>query len=171
MPPSAKQEFGRWLPEWNLREWKLRDARHSRCRQGVGWTSARDPVCDSARSTMGLLDRLEHSAGGSMMHRYRVVERWDESDLCALQCHTGQYHVARSLNAMPPLHAALDGTKPHLGFCLLVCAASGAIFRVIFESINDTYPLFRGSGTARVKLVVARVMQLSAEYGARRLPC
>ena len=71
------------------------------------------------------------------MHRYRVVERWDESKLCALQCSAGRYHVARSLKAMPPLHATLNGTRPQLGFGLLVCAASGDTYRVIFEAIDD----------------------------------
>lgn len=81
------------------------------------------------------------------MHRYRVVERWDESELCALRCSAGRYHVARSLRAMPPLHATLNGTKPQLGFGLLVCAASGATFRVIFEAIDDARPLRGHSST------------------------
>ncbi len=81
------------------------------------------------------------------MHRYRVVERCDESELCALRCSAGRYHVARSLKAMPPLHATLNGTKPHLGFGLLVCAVSGATFRMIFEAINDSRPLLGHSST------------------------
>lgn len=71
------------------------------------------------------------------MHTYRVVERWAERGLCALRCSAGRYHVARALQRMPPLDAALHGDRPHLGFGILVCSASGAIFRVIFESIND----------------------------------
>jgi hypothetical protein len=74
------------------------------------------------------------------MHEYRVVERWPEEGEFALQCSSGRYHVARALNFLPPLHARLHGEKPHLGFTILVCLGSGAIFRLIFESINDAVP-------------------------------
>lgn len=72
------------------------------------------------------------------MHSYRVVERWDERSLFALRCSRGRYHVARALNALPARDADLTGDKPHLGFGVLVCVGSGAVFRVIFDSINDT---------------------------------
>jgi hypothetical protein len=71
------------------------------------------------------------------MHQYRVVERWTKEDLCALRCGTGRYHVARALKVVPPMEGVLVGDKPRLGFGILRCASSGAIFRVIFESIND----------------------------------
>jgi hypothetical protein len=74
------------------------------------------------------------------MHEYRVVERWTEEGLCVLRCASGRYHVARALNFMPAQEAPLNGDKPRLGFSILVCPASGAIFRLIFESINDGEP-------------------------------
>jgi hypothetical protein len=40
------------------------------------------------------------------------------------------------LNFMPPADTSLRGEKPHLGFNILLCAGSGAIFRAVFESIN-----------------------------------
>jgi hypothetical protein len=45
--------------------------------------------------------------------------------------------VARSLHVMPRLDAALNGDKPHLGFGLLTCTETSAVYRVIFEAIND----------------------------------
>jgi hypothetical protein len=45
--------------------------------------------------------------------------------------------MARALNFLPPEAAALHGDKPHLGFGLLLCPASGLIYRLFFESIND----------------------------------
>jgi len=74
------------------------------------------------------------------MHEYRVVERWKEEGLCVLRCSSGRYHVARALNFLPPEEAPLHGDKPRLGFSILVCPASGAIFRLIFESIDDAEP-------------------------------
>jgi hypothetical protein len=71
------------------------------------------------------------------MHEYRVVERWTEEGLCVLRCTSGRYHVAQALNFMPPEEAPLHGDKPRLGFSILVCPASGTIFRLIFESVND----------------------------------
>jgi hypothetical protein len=71
------------------------------------------------------------------MHKYRVIERWPEASLCALRCSSGRIHRARALNFLPPEAARLHGDKPHLGFGLLVCPASGAIYRLIFESINE----------------------------------
>ena len=70
------------------------------------------------------------------MYRYHVVERRADQNRLALRCHMGRYHVARALNVMPSEAVALNGDKPHLGFGILLCAASGTVFRVIFESIN-----------------------------------
>jgi hypothetical protein len=74
------------------------------------------------------------------MHEYRVVASWSEEALCALRCNSGRYHLARALNFMPPKEAPLHGDKPRLGFSILVCPGSAAIFRLIFESINNAEP-------------------------------
>jgi hypothetical protein len=74
------------------------------------------------------------------MHKYRVLERWAESGLCALRCSMGRYHVVRALSVTPPASACLSGDRPHLGFGILRCPTSGAIYRVIFESINELQP-------------------------------
>jgi hypothetical protein len=74
------------------------------------------------------------------MHEYRVVASWSEQALCALRCGSARYHLARALNFMPPKEAPLHGEKPRLGFSILVCPESGAIFRLIFESINVAEP-------------------------------
>lgn len=71
------------------------------------------------------------------MHRYHVVERWVDDSRVALQCHMGRYHVALALNGMPPAAGNLHGQKPHPGFVVLLCAISGTMFRMIFESINQ----------------------------------
>jgi hypothetical protein len=70
------------------------------------------------------------------MHHYLVVERWAEHGLCMLRCGAGRYHVARALSVMPPPGEPLSGDAPRLGFGLLVCAATGQIFRVIFEAVG-----------------------------------
>jgi hypothetical protein len=76
------------------------------------------------------------------MHKYRVVERWAEESRLTLRCSRGQYHLARALNVMPEVEARLEGYSPHLGFGVLTCPKSGAVFRVIFESIgNASKPL------------------------------
>lgn len=74
---------------------------------------------------------------GVQVHRYHVVELEAEKGMCELQSSTGGYHLARTLGQMPALNAVVHGDRPHLGFGILVCASSGAVFRVIFESIND----------------------------------
>jgi hypothetical protein len=74
------------------------------------------------------------------MHKYRVVQRWTESGLCVLKCSLGRYHVARALSVRPPARSCLGGDKPHLGFGILQCVETGAIYRVIFESINEVQP-------------------------------
>ena len=70
------------------------------------------------------------------MHSYRVIDRREDESRLALQCAAGQYHLTRVLNLLPPAGATLQGGMPRVGFGLLQCPASGAIFRVIFESIN-----------------------------------
>ena len=72
------------------------------------------------------------------MYKYRVVERWVEQSRLVLRCSKGRYYVARALSLATPPGAVLEGAKPHLGFDLLLCPQSGAIFRVIFESIGNT---------------------------------
>ena len=80
------------------------------------------------------------------MHTYRVVERWADESRIALRCDVGRYHLTRALNALPPAGATLHGTEVHLGFGILLCPTSGAIFRVIFESIDHTDPVFERHG-------------------------
>ena len=72
------------------------------------------------------------------MHRYHVVDLEAEDGMCVLQSSASLYHVARPLGCKPALYAVLHGDKPHLGFGILVCKESGAVFRVIFESINGS---------------------------------
>ncbi len=71
-------------------------------------------------------------------HKYNVIGRWVENSRLELRCSRGQYHVARGLSALPDANATLQGDKPHLGFGILICPKSGAIFRVIFESISNS---------------------------------
>jgi hypothetical protein len=71
------------------------------------------------------------------MHKYRVVEHLAKQGVCALQCSMGRRHLIRALDDMPDVTVRLAGDKPHLGFGVLRCTASGATFRVIFESINE----------------------------------
>jgi hypothetical protein len=71
------------------------------------------------------------------MHKYRVVDRCAEESRLTLQCDAGHYHLTRALSVFPPADATLEGAKPHLGFDLLLCPKSGAVFRVIFESIGN----------------------------------
>ena len=72
------------------------------------------------------------------MHKYRVVERWQEESRLALWCSAGRYHLARALGPLPVADARLEGSRPHLGFGTLQCTATGTVFRVIFESIGNT---------------------------------
>ncbi len=71
------------------------------------------------------------------MHKYRVVQCDAGERRLALQCGSGRFHVTRALNALPAPGAILNGDKPHLGFGILLCPKSGAVFRVIFESIDN----------------------------------
>lgn len=82
------------------------------------------------------------------MHKYRVVELHADKGLCALQCGQGRHHLIRALGRAPGLDTRLVGDKPHLGFGILRCTATGAMFRVIFEAINERPPpaLLPGSG-------------------------
>jgi hypothetical protein len=97
------------------------------------------------------------------MHEYRVVERWVDQGLCALECNFGRFHVARPLHVMPPAAFTLVGDQPRLGFGLLVCTATGAIFRMIFESINHsqllTAPGARSAPTADQPCLCARAAE------------
>ena len=72
------------------------------------------------------------------MHKYCVVERWPEERQLALRCSVGHYHLTRALGVLPAVDARLEGAKPHLGFGVLKCPVSGAMFRVIFESIGNS---------------------------------
>jgi len=46
--------------------------------------------------------------------------------------------MARALSVLPVVNAALEGARPRLGFGILLCPQSGSIYRVIFESIDNT---------------------------------
>lgn len=70
------------------------------------------------------------------MHKYRVAERWPDESRLTLQCGAGRYHVARVISLLPEVDETLEGAKPHLGFGILVCQTSGAMYRLIFEVIN-----------------------------------
>lgn len=74
------------------------------------------------------------------MQTYQVVERWANETRFALRCGRGKFHVTRALNNLPTTGATLHGARPELGLGILVCPVSGAIFRVIFESINQIDP-------------------------------
>jgi hypothetical protein len=70
------------------------------------------------------------------MHTYNVVESWARKSRLGLRCQVGRYHLARALHGSPSTGMRLNGARPHLGFGVLVCPKSGALFRVIFELIN-----------------------------------
>lgn len=71
------------------------------------------------------------------MFKYRVVQGEPGLSRVALQDGKGRYHMARALDCAPAPGAALDGTRPHLGFGVLQCRQSGHRFRVVFEVINS----------------------------------
>jgi hypothetical protein len=71
------------------------------------------------------------------MHQYRMIESWADRKRCLLRCSNDRYHVARALHQLPLANMLLRGEKPHLGFGILLCVATGSIYRVIFESINE----------------------------------
>jgi hypothetical protein len=71
------------------------------------------------------------------MHKYRVVAGHCPPPGISLRGRNGRFHLARALNG-PPAHGLLvGGDSPHLGFGLLVCEETEAVFRVIFEQINS----------------------------------
>ena len=76
------------------------------------------------------------------MHKYRVTGRWPDQSRLVLQCAAGRYHLIRALKMLPGDGDILVGNKPHLGFGMLICPASDAIYRVIFESINQAHMEF-----------------------------
>ena len=75
------------------------------------------------------------------MHKYRVVECCPGQKLL-LEGGVGRYHWARVLNESPQVGNLLTGSRPHLGFGLLLCSRSALTFRVVFESINCDDPAF-----------------------------
>ena len=83
------------------------------------------------------------------MQKYRVVDCRANDFKLALKCSNGRYHLTRGLNVLPPVGSVLHGAKAHLGFGVLVCPASGAVFRVIFESINNPSPVFDAAWVPR----------------------
>lgn len=76
------------------------------------------------------------------MHHYRVVECRSGQNWVLLEGGIGRYHWARVLNALPRVGSILTGSRPHMGFGLLLCSRSSLTFRVIFESINSDAPAF-----------------------------
>lgn len=76
------------------------------------------------------------------MHKYRVVECRSSHNWVLLEGGIGRYHWARVLNVPPRVGSVLTGSRPHMGFGLLLCARSSLTFRVIFESINSDDPAF-----------------------------
>ena len=90
------------------------------------------------------------------MHKYRVAERWSDDRRLTLQCSAGRYHVARVMSVLPEVDATLEGFKPHLGFGMLVCRRSGAMYRLIFEAINKAkLPPAKGPTLADVTLALS----------------
>ena len=87
------------------------------------------------------------------MYQYCIVECWADGIRCVLRCNRGRYHAARTLNAVPPVDLPLRGDRPHLGFGILVCVRTGAIFRMIFESINE----------AQLELIPGRTHHLASD--------
>ena len=71
------------------------------------------------------------------MHKYRVVECQPGRNWLLLEGGVGRYHWARVLNLAPRVGSLLTGSRPHLGFGLLMCSRSALTFRVVFESINS----------------------------------
>lgn len=57
--------------------------------------------------------------------------------------------VQRQWDQLGRRGATLHGAKPQLGFGILQCPTSGAIFRVIFESISNTDRVFDPDGVSK----------------------
>lgn len=70
------------------------------------------------------------------MHKYQVVENRSVEARLVFKDGAGLHHLARPLGMAPPAGATLAGTRPHLGFGLLLCTESGRNYRVIFQVIN-----------------------------------
>ena len=75
------------------------------------------------------------------MHKYRVVKCCPSQKLL-LEGGVGRYHWVRVLNGSPQVGNLLTGSRPHLGFGLLLCSRPALTFRVVFESINCDDPAF-----------------------------
>jgi hypothetical protein len=71
------------------------------------------------------------------MHTYRVVEGQCAPPGISLLGRNGRFHLARALNGPPMPGVLLRGNLPRVGFELLVCEETEAVFRVIFEQINS----------------------------------
>ena len=71
------------------------------------------------------------------MFKYRVMPDRDAHGHLAMQDSAGNAYRVRALGTPPPVGAMLTGARPHLGFGLLVCAGSGQVYRVIFESLES----------------------------------
>ena len=76
------------------------------------------------------------------MHKYRVVECRPGQNWVLLEGGIGRYHWARVLNVPPRVGSLLTGSRPHMGFGLLLCSRSALTFRAVFESINSDDPSF-----------------------------
>ena len=101
------------------------------------------------------------------MHKYRVTDRWPDQNRMVLQCAAGRYHLVRALKTLPGDGEALVGNKPHLGFGMLISQTSDAIYRVMFESINQVHKNFSGdvAHTAHAATLTPR-MAANAAAGA-----
>lgn len=73
------------------------------------------------------------------MHKYRVIENPNGDGRIALQSGSGRCHLARALGGSPTVGAIVYGTRPHLGFGILLGSSSAQSYRVIFETINSTH--------------------------------
>ena len=71
------------------------------------------------------------------MHKYRIVEIRKGQNWLLLEGGVGRYHWARVLVELPPVGSILSGSRPHLGFGLLVCDRSRQTYRMIFETIQS----------------------------------
>ena len=69
------------------------------------------------------------------MHTYNVIDVHRNGRWLALQDHTGACHLAHGTGDLPRLASALQGTRPALGFAVLVDPAR-AVYRLIFSQIH-----------------------------------
>jgi hypothetical protein len=73
------------------------------------------------------------------MHHYIVLDTADDGTL-ALKDDRQHYHVARMHSErhaeFPPSGESLQGNAPGLGFSLLLCVATGRVYRLTFEHID-----------------------------------